>query len=467
VKKPSLLRALVIRLIFVIIAGFLVGYANLYSEFRVGLMGIESQSTAVQVEDLRKYIVRGADGPELALPDASRKFYSAPDVLDGYQILRDDGVVIASAGFTSDSLPRPVKLPGAHVIMQHGRDGRTGKEILGAAIPFDDGYGPHWLRVVRDLEDRESLVAQLMLGALAELLPTLPFLVIAMIVVVVATVHSSLRPLRIMSRQAATLSSSNLHDRLQAPNIPREIAPLVDAVNTALDRLEGDYRAQRDFTANAAHELRTPLATLRARLESRFSPEQLGDIGIEMEQFARLVEQLLYLARLDSALEFELEELDVYALALDVARELAPRVVDMGHAVSAAHPDRSVRIRGNATLLRAVFRNLIENALQHTPEGTEITLSIRDAHTIVVEDDGPGIPKGEADKIFERFRRGPKAGGQGAGLGLAIAQRIMARHGAELRLDATTAHGARFLLEFPTIIVGQHSGSSRHASLTV
>jgi two-component system, OmpR family, sensor histidine kinase TctE len=460
VKKPSLLRALVIRLIFVIIAGFLVGYAILYSEFRVGLMGLESQSTAVQVEDLRKYIVHGAAGPELALPDASRKFYSLPDVLDGYQILRDDGVVVASAGFTSDSLPRPVNLTGSRVIMQHGRDVDTGERILAAAIPFDDGFGPHWLRVVRNLEDPESLVAQLMLGALGELLPTLPFLIISTIAVVVMTVHSSLQPLRIMSQQAAALSSSNLHDRLQAPRVPQEIALLVDAVNFALDRLEADYRAQRDFTANAAHELRTPLATLRARLEARFSAEELGDIGVEIEQLARLVEQLLYLARLDSAHEFELEELDVYVLGLDVARELAPRLVEKGHSVVAANQAEPVRIRGNATLLRAVFRNLIENAVQHTPAGTEIALSIRDAHTIAVEDNGPGIPKEEADKIFERFRRGHKAGAQGAGLGLAIAQRIMARHDAQLRLDATTACGTRFLLEFRAIIAERHDGSS-------
>src|ERR1044072_1225283 len=181
--------------------------------------------------------------------------------------------------------------------MQLERDVLSGSSIMAAALDLNDPHGRYWLRVVRNLKDTESLVAQLMLGALDELYPPIALLLIAVVSVVVVTVLSSLRSLRAVSHQASMLSLHRLDKRLHATNLPRELVPLVQAVNTSLDRLEADYRAQREFTANAAHELRTPLATLRARLESRFSAQELGDVAFEIEQLARLVEQLLCLAR--------------------------------------------------------------------------------------------------------------------------------------------------------------------------
>jgi signal transduction histidine kinase len=244
------------------------------------------------------------------------------------------------------------------------------------------------------------------------------------------------------------LSLSRLDERLHAKNLPRELVPLVRAVNASLDRLEADYRVQREFTANAAHQLRTPLATLRARLESRFSAPELGDVMFEIEQLARLVEQLLCLARLDSQEQFQFAGFDAYAVALEVARELAPAALESGHNVTAATPDASVPAYGNATLTRLVFRNLIENAIQYTPAGTSITLSA-DAAAVIIADDGPGIGPDAAASLFERFRRGHNASGPGAGLGLAIAKCIMERQGGSLALDANATRGARFVMAFP------------------
>jgi two-component system sensor histidine kinase TctE len=244
------------------------------------------------------------------------------------------------------------------------------------------------------------------------------------------------------------LSLHHLDTRLHATNLPRELVPLVQAVNTSLDRLEADYRVQREFTANAAHELRTPLATLRARLESRLSAQELADVTFEIEQLARLVEQLLCLARLDSQEQFQFAAFDAHAVALEVARELAPVALESEHYVTAATPDSSVPAHGNATLTRLVFRNLIENAIQYTPAGTSITVSA-DSSSVIIADDGPGIAALAAASLFERFRRGPNASGPGAGLGLAIAKCIMERQGGRLSLDANAARGARFVMEFP------------------
>ena len=130
------------------------------------------------------------------------------------------------------------------------------------------------------------------LRALPEFAPMLIILLFTMIGVVIATVHYSLRPLREVSQQAAGLSGARISERLRVDRLPREVVPLVQAVNQALDRLEVDYKAQRDFTANAAHELRTPLAVLRADLDSRFTPQQLGaHMKAEHDKWVRVIKQ--------------------------------------------------------------------------------------------------------------------------------------------------------------------------------
>ncbi len=447
-RAPSLLRALVVRLTIVVVLALAGIYSILYFEFREGLMGLEGQSIAIQVQDLRESIVPGTSPPRLELPPALQEFYARPDTLNGYQLLGANGAVLQSGGFSTSALPLPVAQGGEQVIMQWETDASSGNSIMAAALHFDEGQGSYWLRVVRNLKDTESLLAQLMLGALGELDWPTALLLIAVVGVVVVTVLSSLRSLRAVSHQASKLSLNRLDERLHAKHIPREVAPLVHAVNAALDRLEADYRVQREFTANAAHELRTPLATLRARLETRFSAQELGDVAIEIEQLARLVEQLLCLARLDSQEQFQFAAFDAHAVALEVARELAPVALQSEHYVTAATPAAVVPTYGNATLTRLVFRNLIENAIQYTPPGTSITLSA-DHGAVVIADDGPGIPADAAATLFERFRRGHNASGFGAGLGLAIAKCIMERQGGYLMLDARAARGARFVMAFP------------------
>jgi two-component system sensor histidine kinase TctE len=447
-RAPSLLRALVVRLTIVVVLALAGIYPILYFEFREGLMGLEGQSIAIQVQELRASIVSGTGAPRLALPRSLREFYGQTNTLNGYQLLSADGTVLESGGFPAPYLPLPVAQGGGQIVMQRETDALSGNSIMAATLDLDDGHGPYRLRVVRNLEDAESLVAQLMLSALEELYWPIALLLIAVVSVVVVTVLSSLRSLRAISHQASMLTLNRLDERLHAQNLPRELAPLVNAVNASLNRLEADYRVQREFTANAAHELRTPLATLRARLESRLSAQELGDVAFEIEQLARLVEQLLCLARLDSQEQFQFAAFDAHAVALEVAREMAPVALESEHYVTAATPDASVPANGNATLTRLVFRNLIENAIQYTPAGTSITLSA-DSAAVIIADDGPGIDEHAAASLFERFRRGPNASGFGAGLGLAIANCIMERQGGRLSLDANAHRGARFVMEFP------------------
>lgn len=258
--------------------------------------------------------------------------------------------------------------------------------------------------------------------------------------------RAGLAPLQRWRERLAARGARDLSP-VSAGDLPSELAPIAATLDDVLCRLSAAFEAERSFAANAAHELRTPLAALRARLESRFSARELGDVALEIEQLARLVEQLLCLARLDSQEQFQSAPFDAHAVALEVARELAPAALEKEHYVTAATPEAAVPAHGNATLTRLVFRNLIENAIQYTPPGASITLSAGGS-AVVVADDGPGIPPQQAASLFERFRRGPNATGFGAGLGLAIASRIMERQGGRLYLEANGAGGARFVAEF-------------------
>jgi two-component system sensor histidine kinase TctE len=450
-RAPSLRRALIKRLLLAVFVTMAICTVFLVFEFRSGITGMDDQAIDVQVEAVRASLVNTPEGPRVSLTPELREMYDTPGSPNGYQLFDARGALLESGGFTPTFVPLPRRNTGDEVIMQRELDSRTRYGVLTATLAVEHGGQRYWLRVARDLRDVESMAGQLVLRALPEFAPMLVLLVITMVGVVIATVHMSLRPLREVSRQAARLSGDRIAERLRAEGMPSEVVPLVHAVNQALDRLEADYKAQRDFTAHAAHELRTPLAVLRADLDSRFTPAQLGDVGAEIDSLARVVEQLLCLAQLDSELAYEVASVDAYACAVEVARDLVPRALARQQNLSAVTPEASVPTRGNATLIRLVFRNLIENAIQHTPAGTSITVSSPDGRSVVIEDDGPGIPPADRESLFDRFRRGSKASGPGVGLGLAIAQRVMERSGGRVVLDGTSPRGARFVVTFPAM----------------
>jgi len=450
-RAPSLRRALIKRLLLAVFVTMAICTVFLVFEFRSGITGMDDQAIDVQVEAVRESLVSTPEGPRVSLTPELREMYDTQGTPNGYQLFDARGALLESGGFTPTFVPLPRRNTGDEVIMQRELDARTRYGVLTATLAVEHGGQRYWLRVARDLRDVESMAGQLVLRALPEFAPMLVLLVITMVGVVIATVHMSLRPLREVSRQAARLSGDRIAERLRAEGMPSEVVPLVHAVNQALDRLEADYKAQRDFTAHAAHELRTPLAVLRADLDSRFTPAQLGDVGAEIDSLARVVEQLLCLAQLDSELAYEVASVDAYACAVEVARDLVPRALARQQNLSAVTPEASVPTRGNATLIRLVFRNLIENAIQHTPTGTSITVSSPDGRSVVIEDDGPGIPPADRESLFDRFRRGSKASGPGVGLGLAIAQRVMERTGGRVVLDCTSPRGARFVVTFPAM----------------
>ncbi len=240
---------------------------------------------------------------------------------------------------------------------------------------------------------------------------------------------------------------------VEAQRAPPEIEPLVTSFNDLLARLEQNMALQKRFIADAAHQMKTPLAGLRTQAEFALRhpappdvQRSLEQIATSSEQAARLVTQLLALARAENrASGLTFEPVEIATLARRAVRDwvqaaLAKRM-DLGYEGPPDPPDdRPLDVDGNPVMLREMLGNLIDNAIRYTPEGGRITVRVRaePAARLVhleVEDTGPGIPAAERERVVERFYRILGREGDGSGLGLAIVREIATQHGGTLTLD--------------------------------
>jgi signal transduction histidine kinase len=234
--------------------------------------------------------------------------------------------------------------------------------------------------------------------------------------------------------------------------MPQEVVPLVRAVNQALDRLEEGFRGQREFTADAAHELRTPLAILRTQIDMIADRELAKSLRDDIESMSRLVNQLLDIAELETFVISEGEIADLTTIATDVAAYIAPLALSQHRTVAVTGARHPVPVRGNADTLCRAVRNLVENALAHTAPGTTVEISVASAGELRVADRGPGVPSAEREQIFQRFWRRDRRRVGSAGLGLAIVKRIAEMHGATVSVADRQGGGAIFTIRFPGAI---------------
>lgn len=242
------------------------------------------------------------------------------------------------------------------------------------------------------------------------------------------TLRHTLKPLRELSESAALISPRSLRARLKEEYVPAEIAPLVKSFNTVLDRVEHGYRVQQEFLATAAHELKTPLALIRAQLELMQETDERNWLLHDVSYMSRQVQQLLLLAE---ASEQQNYKFNTVVLSHETTEALAylQRMADTAQ-VRLRLKDSSGGVKWEADkgALFTLLKNLIENAIQHAPKDSEVQICI-DANKITVRDFGPGANEEQLKHIFERFWRGAHRRDHGAGLGLAICKEIVLAHG--------------------------------------
>lgn len=262
----------------------------------------------------------------------------------------------------------------------------------------------------------------------------------------------ALRPVEAMRREAAEIGETDLHRRLPVPGGGDELAALARTMNAMLTRIDDDQQQRKRFTADAAHELRSPLAASRAQLEVALAAgddadwrRTAGTVLTEQESMSRLVDDLLALAVLDERRGLDHREAD-----LDEVVHSALPVAPPGVTLSvSAEP---VRVHGDPRLLGRAVRNLVDNALRHATSVVSVTVHGDGAGaTITVDDDGPGVPVDERARVFERFASIDDARryGGGAGLGLAIVAGVAAAHHGTAAVEESPSGGARFVLRLP------------------
>lgn len=288
---------------------------------------------------------------------------------------------------------------------------------------------------------------QRLLSVLTIALPVLFLLCLAVGLALIAATRTVLRPLDVLADAANAVDPSTLPQRLPTAGVPREITPLVDAVNRALDRLASGFERQRRFTADAAHELRTPVAVLRMRLDT------VDDVAIrdllfrDVQRLTVRVEQLLSIARLESDVRTDVVTTDITRKAAEVLADVAPIALRQGVALALISAPRAPEILAHHDGLRAILSNLIENAMRFAPQGSTIEVTVDAGAILRVSDEGPGIPPEHHQAVFAPFVRGDGDDGHpGAGLGLAISLRAAEAMGAMLAIEPGR-RGTTFVLE--------------------
>jgi two-component system OmpR family sensor kinase len=301
------------------------------------------------------------------------------------------------------------------------------------------------VQVAQDLAVRRQMAGNLALRTVGPILVMVPVLML----VVWLVVSGSLKPVARVRAQVAARQADDLSP-VSEQGLPDEVRPLVQELNLLFGRVKTAFEAQQHFVADAAHELRTPLAALKLQAQSleRAETPEARHVAVDrltsgIERATRLVEQLLVLARQEASegapQPVEIDDVARRAVA-DVAPQAAQKRIDLGLSRADA-----VQVRGHADALTILLRNLLDNAVKYTPEGGTVDLEVRAADgggaEVVVEDSGPGIPEEERERVFDRFYRIPGSTATGSGLGMAIIRSIVDRHGGAITLGASERLG--------------------------
>ena len=410
---------------------------------------LQHRALREHADTIARYLtIRPDGGWSFALPAGLQELYSESYGRYGYAVLDAGGTVLfSSLDDLSPIFPDDYRAGNARFL-----GARRGDAVIsGASVPEEVSGRKVWIQVAQDLAHRDVLIDDIV----ADFFPrvgwiTFPILIV-LLAIDIAIFHRALRPVLQASDTARTIGPARTEVRLPAAGMPREILPLVNAVNQALDRLEQGFRTQREFTADAAHELRTPLAILRARIDTLENHEIREALREDIAGMSRIVSQLLDIAELESFVVDPGERADLQNVCAEVAAFIAPLALAQGKAIALSGAKEPVWIRGNPETLFQAIRNLAENGINHTPPGTTVEIEVSEGGTVRVLDDGPGIPESERELIFRRFWRRDRRRPGSAGVGLSIVSRIVDAHAGSISVANRPTGGAVFSLRFAPI----------------
>ncbi len=271
-------------------------------------------------------------------------------------------------------------------------------------------------------------------------------LIIVTLLVMPLVIHRAMRGVRQLATQARGMDIGQPGARLDSQLVTSEVAPLVGAFNDAIGKVQQGYAARDKFLADAAHELRVPIAVVQARLSELPTGAIKAQLSTDVARLANVAEHLLDLQRLDRSVG-KLQLVDLGMLAREAGAELAPLVIGAGYAFEVDAPEQPVWIQGDALALGRVVANLVHNAIVHGGRRGTIRLCVDTSGVLDVSDQGAGVPENEREAIFEPFHR-VRAMSTGSGLGLHLTKEIVQHHGGTVSVGEAPGGGARFTINF-------------------
>lgn len=471
--RSSLASALLRRLIPPVLVLFALSAAIAYLAARHEAHEVQDHWLVDSVEALVQRVHLEQGRPALDLPEAARQIVQWDSQDQNWFALRGErsGHVAGEAGIPDGGTARIERLREARLY-----DGRIeGKPVRVAAIPvrLPGATEAIELRVAETLGKRNRLTAGILLSVL------MPQLLLALIAsaVIGFTLRQLVTPIGAVARALETQTHQSL-EPVDDRALPSEVAPLTHSVNTLLLRLQDALAAQRHFIADAAHQLRTPLTALKLHADEaarETDPARLrtliAEVQLAADRAVRLSNQLLSLARAEPSHRIgEPQVFDLRELAFEAAGRWVPQALRAGMDLGfdeASGPNSAgvdtrapLRVSGHADLLAEALHNLIDNAIAYGRPGGRITVSVMRAGAsrlqLRVDDDGPGIPESERERVLQRFHRGHPAEDSngratpGSGLGLAIVADIARAHGGSVRIaDGLSGRGACVIVDLP------------------
>jgi two-component system sensor histidine kinase TctE len=448
--RAQLIRGLLLPLLALLAADAVISYhvANGFAQraYDKALVDVARELT-LQVR---------ANGPTLwlDLPDSARRIL-LEDALDTiyYELADRDGHRVIGEDIAAPALARGATTAAGDEVLYDSAIGSTRVRAVQVRLREPEGA---IVRVAETRAKRDELAGDILASVV---FPQVLLIVLAATLVWFG-VRRGLEPLEELQRAIAARSHRD-RSPLDVREVPGEVRPLVVSINALLGRLDSVLDLQSRFIADAAHQLKTPVAGLKAQVElldragaQADAAEIRGQLHVGVERLSRLVSQLLALARNepDAVRSLAFETLDLNALVLDIATHWVPLALKHGLDLGFEGSERAVVVSGDAGRLRELFDNLVDNAIRYSKAGGRVTVRVRaaPAPSVSISDDGPRIAEADRRRIFERFHR-LLGTGDGSGLGLAIAQEIAGLHNARISLrdDDHDGVGNVFTVEFP------------------
>lgn len=446
-------RSLAFRLIVSLAAAQFVAIVFLVPvmEFFISISGLGAFST-IAPDDwgeyrlsalVQKSLTRAPDMSVRIEPAAALRSYMEANPQAGYAVFdartkaplpgSSPALVAALAGLDRiDALSIKFRVPGDEVGRARGSLrlletplGRHAIAVYGYRFAWDDLYGVAKLFLTWHTA---IVIAPGILGAA----------LVAWIVV-----RRGLTPLRAAAADIASIDVHTLYRRISTQEAPKEVAPFIEAVNHALSRLDAGVAAQRRFVANAAHELRTPIAIMRAHADNPDDAAFRRDIKRDIRRVQSIVEQLLASVRLAAHCETAIDEFDLCPTILTLIADITPLAIENNRNIAFEGPPCRIGVRLRKWALECVVTNLLDNALRAEPAGGVVLVRVSTPASIEVIDHGEGVRSSDMERVFEPFwRRDTK--GNGAGLGLAISKELVESMGGSLSVVQTPGGGATF-----------------------